>query len=268
MTTNHNQFYDHAAIYAAAFAWRDIPTECDFLSGVHQRHTSARLQTLLEVASGPAEHALCFAQRGIESHALDLSSSMLEYAQECAQSQDVTLHTHLEDMTSFDLDLDVDLAVCLMDSLAYITSHQSFMSHLSSMATALVDEGIYIIEASHPADAFGTRTTTSSTWETPMEDGRVITVSFGQEDDPFDALTQVSQTTVKLEVSADDNHVALDFVETCAMRTWLYPELEACIARHPAFALVQTFGALDHNVPLTSGPPAWRMVLVLQKHRK
>ena len=70
--------YDAPALYDAAFGFRDFADEVDFLFAAHERHgkTGGAPQRVLELAAGPARHAVEAASRGARSHAIDLSPAM------------------------------------------------------------------------------------------------------------------------------------------------------------------------------------------------
>ena len=262
----HERLYAHAELYAVAFSWRDVPAQCAFIERVFARHAGRAPLSVLELASGPSEHALVFAAAGLEATALDLSEGMLKYAAAQAERLDVALRCVRAPMTDFTLPRRVDLALCMIDSLSYLLDHDALKSHLTAVAEAVEPGGLYLIELAHPAGSFGLRETTEQSWETRDEArGVSVEMTFGLDDDVFDAVHQVRQTTVLLRATYDDGSPAVELRERCALRLWLYPELLAAITAHQEWDLVDTFGAFDERVALTHAAPAWRMILALQR---
>jgi ubiquinone/menaquinone biosynthesis C-methylase UbiE len=105
---------DHAEAYEVAFSYRDVPTEVDTLVGWHRRHAAVPLGRVLELAAGPADHALEFARRGIVATALDLNPSMCHRAEQRARSAQLPLAVVCADMTDFTLDGSYDLALLML----------------------------------------------------------------------------------------------------------------------------------------------------------
>ena len=79
--------YDAALGYEIAFSYRDVAAEVDALL----RWCDARPTAVLEVAAGPAEHAIECVRRGMRATALDLSAAMCERAVANAAAAGVSL---------------------------------------------------------------------------------------------------------------------------------------------------------------------------------
>ena len=261
---NHKQLYQAARLYDEAFSWREVGAECLFMRQAARAHLGRPVSAVLELAAGPAAHAICFGlDAEVEAHALELSEQMLAYAalNASALSSEVTFHH--ADMCAFEWSArKVELAFCLMDSIAYITNHDAFMAHLDAVSAALCDDGLYLIECVHPKDALLNQETTQSSWSVEV-DGRTIEVIFGLPDDVFDPRTQVMQTTVRLKERRGEV-ILSELEDRCAMKVYLYQELLALV-RASAFEVVATWGAMDASVDFDDSPQAWRMVLLLQR---
>ena len=256
--------YAHPRLYELAFSYRDIQSECCFLMEVAAKVLGRPARHVLEVAAGPGVHARTLAATyGIRAHVLDLSEEMLSYAQERAQQEEgVRLECHREDMAEFELPCQVDLACCLLDSIAYLTDHRAFRAHLDCVANALCEGGVYVIEMDHPRGAFGQSQTTLDAWEV-QDGGDTLTVEFGRDTDAFDPVTQVCQTTFSMTLEQTDGQ-RHSWQECAAMKTYLYQEVLALLHGSP-FELEQAFGALSIGVPLQGGEGAWRTVMVVRK---
>ncbi len=265
-TEFHQDFYRHARLYAEAFSWRDIERECAFLEEVARKHLGRAPGSVLELAAGPAEHARYFGTREpMDAHALDLSTAMLEYAAEQARQQGANVSFHAADLRDFRVPVEIDLAFCLLDSISYLPDHRSFLRHLRCVADCLAPDGVYVIETVHPKEPLSGEKTTSTQWSVERG-GRRIEVEFGRDDDPFDPVSQIQHTTVRLRESGDCEDFEL--VETCALRLYLYQELKLLVEASPGLRLVDTFGTLDSAVSLDDEEEAWRTVLVIQRHQQ
>ncbi|MCC7539707.1 MAG: class I SAM-dependent methyltransferase, partial [Deltaproteobacteria bacterium] len=106
----HRAIYAAPFVYDLAFSYRDIDRERTFLADVYERRRGRGPASFVELAAGPARHALAFAAMGIRSHAVDLSPEMVAYGRELADARNVHLAYERGDMRSFTLEAPVDLA--------------------------------------------------------------------------------------------------------------------------------------------------------------
>lgn len=259
-TDSHHKVYARAEIYDFAFDFKDFEAECSLMTSLYESIVGRRPTSWLEVAAGPARHTLEMARRGLRCIALDLSPEMVQYGKQLGL-QAGRPFTYLHgNMAEFQLDEPVDLAGIFLDSITAMLDNETMDRHLLSMADALTDRGLYILELSHPRDYFGERTAESE-WET-TRDGRTVYVKWGHVDDPFDAVTQITEETVHITVT-EDGHTT-EIRDTSRSRTYTATEFDALVHANGLFTTVARYGAMDENIDLYH-PKAWRNVVVLQK---
>lgn len=261
---SHQPIYAEAALYDLAFSYRNVDAETQFLLTCYQQATGQQAQRVLELAAGPARHALACSQQGLRATALDLSPEMMAYAEQLAQQADLPLETLVADMRDFELTQPVDLAFTLLDSTAYLLTAQDFMAHLQAVARNLNAGGLYILEMSHPADVFARNQKVQTDWE--MEDGPLhLEISWGDPDDFFDPVSQITDCSVSLKARGPEGKVKL---RTCApQRSYTYQEVLALLAGQTDFSLWQSYGAFDQDFDLND-ERAWRMILALKKQNQ
>jgi SAM-dependent methyltransferase len=213
---------------------------------------------VLEVAAGPAEHAREFARRGRHAIALDLSADMLALASRRARESGVALDVVRADMRDFALERPVDLAFCLIDSVAHLLTLDDLVAHLACVRAAVRSDGTYVIESSHPADMFGDKRVNVE-WDS--EDGeRKAHIRWGAPDDRIDPVTQVTATHVELVLTVAG--ASTTWAETMPQRFWTSTEMIAA-ARLAGFTVVRQVGDYEHDVALDDDR-AWRMITVLR----
>ena len=256
-----------ARLYDEAFRWPDVARECRFMLEVCER-IGGRSSRVLEVAAGPAAHARWFARATDASMvcAVDLSSEMVEYGLQLAREEGGDLVYVEGDMRCLDeCGLEPgshDLAFCMLDSIAYLTTHRDFDRHLETLATVMRPGGLYFIVASHPRDVLSLEPSTETMWEVALDD-RKVRVEFGMATDPpIDPISLVRMTTVRIEAWRGEE-LCCAVEERSALKSYMYPELCALISRS-RFELVQTWGAMREGVALDMSAEAWRMVLLLR----
>jgi SAM-dependent methyltransferase len=258
--------YDAARFYDIAFGWRDVSAECTFMLGRFRVATGREARSALELACGPGQHARTFAARGLRTVGLDANPKMIDYAKQQPGGDDPDLTWLVADMRDFDLERPVELACCLMDSLSHLLTLDDLLQHLSALARNVVPGGLYVLDQSHPRDAFATdEPGTVPDWEMEDESGEILVhTTWGEPTDPFDFATQVGRLTVRMRAYRDEEEI-FNQQETVLSRLWLGGEMEAAIRASGTWRLRERFGAMDSAVPWQSEPPATRMVTVLER---
>jgi len=259
--------YDKPLLYDIAFSYRDYAAEVDALCAWYARVSGAGSTpaTFLELAAGPADHAIEMARRGTAATALDLAPAMCAYARDKSALMGAPIDVACADMIDFDLGRRFALAALMINSVAHVYTLDDFVRHLRSVARHLEERGAYVLEVQHPADFVGRGprpTGTSQPWIVERY-GLEVRTRWGTPEDPYDPLRQVFDAHVELRVRGPEGEETLH--ERVPMRDWTRTELEAGIRLSGAFELAEIHGALSADVPFDTSPESWRMVLVLRK---
>ncbi len=256
--------YDEPEFYAAACAYRDVPSEVDALvrwSGTHRGPDAGPLRSVLELAAGPAEHARDLARRGLDATALDLNPAMCARARELAKESGVSLTVVEADMRDFSIPGQFDLAITMLNSLCHLMSLDDMLRHLATVGAHLSPGGLYIMELAHPADFFAAERRTSSEWSTEVGDG-TVSVRWGAQD-RIDPVTQITREHVSVTYLKRGGPVRT-VTDVVPNRFWTATELAAAIRLAGGFTQVASYGDFDDDLPVDA-PEAWRMILVLRR---
>jgi len=266
--------YDDPEIYQIACAYRDIPDEADALLSWAGKHweLNGSPQSVLELAAGPAEHAIELARRGLRATALDISPAMCDWAASQAAGQGVALDVVQGDMRDFALPGPVDLAVTMLNSASHLFTLDDMVAHLAAVAANVVPGGLYIMELAHPADYLTQASRTSSAWVIE-KDGLTADVRWGGAPDVIDPVTQVTREHVTISVTYADG-IKRTVTDVVPNRFWTATELTAAIAlaggtaseTAGGFSIEATYGDFDDTTPVDA-PEAWRLILVLRRGR-
>jgi SAM-dependent methyltransferase len=243
--------YDHPQAYELACSFRDVSAEVDVL-----RCWAGDARNVLELAAGPAEHARAFAQRGVPATAVDLSPAMCAYARE--QGAGLPVEVVQADMTGFHLGRTFDLVITMLDSTAHLMTLDDFVAYLGCVRDHLGDDGLAVIEMSHPADRLGDTPRVSNAWSVE-KDGLHARVRWGEPGDRLDPITQVVDDHVTIAI--DGGEIIQGVVP---YRFWTATELDAAIRLAGGLAVVAQYGDFDVEVALDS-PHAWRMITLLRR---
>lgn len=106
----------------------------------------SKFNEVLELGSGTGEIAIRLAKDNKTVFASDLSTDMLEVAKQKAMEENVSLMLQRVDMTDFQTSHQVDLILCLCDSLNYILDIDDVMKTFCNVYEALKDDGTFIFD--------------------------------------------------------------------------------------------------------------------------
>jgi SAM-dependent methyltransferase len=280
--------YDEPELYELACAYRDIPAEITAVAAWCGTHHAGPVDSVLELAAGPAEHAREFARRGLRATALDRSPAMCAYAASRAKSAGLELAVVEADMRDFAITgpdgglASFDLAVTMLNSACHLFTLDDLVRHLGAVRAHLAPGGLYLVELAHPADFFAPDPRTSSEW-TVEAPGVRAEVRWGGRGDRIDPLTQVTREHMTITATAADGTIRT-VSDVVPNRFWTLTEFTAAIAlanTAPAgpsqagpdpvapggtgvFELVASYGDFDQTTALDASA-AWRMILVLRR---
>lgn len=102
--------------------------------------------TVFELGCGTGEIAIRLASRGKEVYATDLSNDMLEVARMKAMERNVDLFLKRVDMRDFELNQEVDLILCLCDSINYILEINDIYKTFINVYNSLKIGGCFIFD--------------------------------------------------------------------------------------------------------------------------
>ena len=256
-------------MYELACAYRDVRGEVDALERWFVRHALRAGQgevadgpgSVLELAAGPAEHALELARRGVAAVALDLSQAMCARARDKAHREGLGLQVVRADMCDFALSRRFDLVITMLNSLCHLMSLDDLVAHLRAAAAHTAPGGLYIMELAHPADFLTMVPRTSSEWDSDLG-ARQVHVRWGGGDDAIDPVTQVTREHVLVTVR--DPTGSRTLADVVPNRFWTGTEVTAAVRLAGGFTVVACYGDFADGVSL-SAPEAWRMIIVLSR---
>lgn len=101
---------------------------------------------VLELGCGTGEIAIRLAKLNKDVFATDLSSDMLEVAKQKAMYENVNLRLQRVDMTDFSTSYQVDLVLCLCDSLNYLLNPDDILLAFSNVYHSLKNDGTFIFD--------------------------------------------------------------------------------------------------------------------------
>jgi len=289
VTTNRDASFhelDEAALYDAAFGYRDYAAERDFLLACAREFGEREVKRVLAWACGPARHLCAFADVGIGGIGADGSKPMIAYARRTATPRGTP---PMITFVKADLDekpkvpralLPVDLSFVPLSSIHSLNNPKELEKHLRLAANLLAPGGLHVIEATHPADV--TPAGVSHTEWTELRGDQIIDARFRMH---IERMTSDRVVPVSLEVQCSTKNGQTATNGSAGSRTsgrpsgetppstlrqdgnWFIPDMEgwrAILGSVPEFTLAAALGDFNVEVPFEH-QSAWRLILVLKR---
>jgi SAM-dependent methyltransferase len=137
--------YDFPKYYDIAFSYRDTAREAAVMQAAIELFSHIPVQKALEIACGHSPHLEHILRLGYEYHGLDLSTSMLDYAEAKAAALGFSAKLFQADLADFTLPEPVDFAYIMLGSL-YVQTTEQLLSHFASVERALKPGGLYFLD--------------------------------------------------------------------------------------------------------------------------
>ena len=248
--------YDTPVYYELAFSYRDIEEEVAVMEEVIRRHSRRPAGRVLEVCCGHAPHMPAWVHRGYEYTGIDLSASMVAYAESRAAQAGGKAQILRAGMTSFSLPHTVDFAYLPLSSL-YVQNGAEMEAHFAAVSEALRPGGLYLLEWCVNFDPF---VDIVDTWEIDR-DGAHIDASYYMR--WVDRVEQRVEETIHLCVAHDGKEFEL---EQKAQRRLVFPqEFLAFVRAHHAFEFVGWWNDWNLDFPVDGAEPAHRPITVIRR---
>lgn len=106
----------------------------------------ADFKNVLELGCGTGEIAIRLAKLNKIVYASDLSEDMLEVARLKSMMEDVSIHLSRVDMCEFHISNQIDLVLCLCDSINYILNDECILKVFKNVFHSLKEKGTFIFD--------------------------------------------------------------------------------------------------------------------------
>lgn len=254
---SHGTIYERAALYSLAFSYRDFAAESGWLRSAYERRRARAPRSFLELAAGPAEHAIEMLAAGLDVVALDLSPQMAAHARASAQARGLALPYTVADMVDFPAPGAFDLVACLLCSGSYLLTDEAVLSHFASVRATLAPGGIYLLELTHPSELVGSAKSIH-TWKMRDTTGE-LEIAWGG--DPAQAVDGIWQADVRFVYQPYDGGAPVVVEDQARQRAFTHAQFVS-LAQQSGFVVEAMLGGFDESIALDS-PKATRMVVLL-----
>lgn len=135
-----------APVYDILMEEVDYGAWADYVAEILSKHGIVPRARLLDLACGTGTATTLLAETGFSLVGLDLSDEMLAVARAKAGSRKIAIDWRQGDMRRFELDEPVDAAICLFDSVNYLTEEPELMDCFNSVRKSLRPGGLFLFD--------------------------------------------------------------------------------------------------------------------------
>lgn len=144
-----NAYHNLAVSYDRLTSDVDYKATVAFYMDILHRE-GLRPRTAVDLACGTGSVTVLLAQMGLQVTGVDMSEEMLTVASQKAMEQDLSIRFVCQRLEELTLPRGVDLAVCALDSLDYITEPEMCREAIKRAYKALNPGGIFIFDVNTP----------------------------------------------------------------------------------------------------------------------
>lgn len=251
-----------AALYDAAFGYRDFAAEREFLLACARAHGHRPVARVASWACGAGRHLHAFADVGIEGVGIEDDAELLELGQRLGDAHRGRSGFHFI-ASPLDAPLDgpiVDLSFTMLSAVHRLSSEAGMIAHLEAAASILAASGVHVIEATHPSDLDESKVVA---W-TELRDRFAIHSRF-----VLDPKLRAKDGTVpaSLDVRCTDVTRGVLVSTLHQQERWLVPDLAAwrrIVEKSGLFEIAAILGDFQLDVSAEQAG-AWRTILVLRR---
>ncbi len=255
--------YSYPEYCDIAYNW-DRKPECDFIEGCVQRYGSPVSRSILDIACGTGIHLREFARRGYEVLGLDKSKEMVDFVTRRFAAEGLDVKCIRSPMNKFKLDKKYGAAICMLDSFRYLLSDEDALKHLGSVAAALEDGGLYVLDLWMPQ---GEKITA---WEDVLwvqrDKGIKIEARYRQHPGTFDPADNTFEDELMLKVKSPD--FSSTVISRAKTRVFFYGKLKQLAQDSKAFECIGRFYNFDFDLKEGYNTFGIRTNIILKKRRE
>ena len=257
----NSDVYRYPRYYAIGYRW-NTEAECDFIEACLKTHGPPEAKRLLDIGCGAGRHLLEMARRGSEMTGVDLSPEMIDFVQEAAREEQISVTAAVGDLRHLSVAGTFDVAYCFMDTFRFLLTNEEIVSHLRAVVGVLAPGGVYLTDFWVPNrwDQIGSEI---HQWE-QTNNGTTVRVFYLQHPESADPITQTFEDELVFEVVEDGQTQTIRGGRT-RTRLLLPQEFHALVQASGVFEVAGTHGDFDLASAFDRETLSWRMVSVLAR---
>jgi len=142
-------FKDYARYYDLLYRDKDYASEAEFVHQLIQKHAPGA-RSILELGCGSGVHAQYLAKLGYRIHGVDMSTEMLEYAEERRIGMDRDQSERISfvqgNIHNINLGRNFDAVIALFHVMSYQPSNSDLKDSFATAKNHLIKDGVFIFD--------------------------------------------------------------------------------------------------------------------------
>ena len=139
-------FGSYALHYDAIYRKKNYEKECAYIETLFKKYARGKVNTVLDLGCGTANHMIPFARRGYRMFGVDASAQMLKLAKQKLAELNLKADLFQEKLQSFQLNRKFDSVLCLFSVIDYITQKKDLSSALNNISGHMEKTSLFIFD--------------------------------------------------------------------------------------------------------------------------
>jgi SAM-dependent methyltransferase len=137
---------DYAEYYDLLYSDKDYEAECNFLDQLWRQFCQEMPIKVLDVGCGTGNHAILLAKRGYKVTGVDASAPMIAIARRKAEAAGLEITFHVARMEQMELGERWDTAICMFNTINYVTDDDLLRKALLNIHRHLKIGGTFLFD--------------------------------------------------------------------------------------------------------------------------
>ncbi len=242
----------------------DYEADCDFLAQVFQKHSTRKVEAVLDAGCGTGNHAYILAKRGYRVTGIDISPGMIRVAKAKQSGERNVPQLYTMDMRKFELPRKFEAVLSMFGGFGYIQSDSEVSGFMSSAKKHLQEGGLIVFEFWHASglDPDSSTPAGRTRWVRIIEDDRGQVI-IRLDRSIYDAQTNLLTMTFDHYVLDPGKHVLMDtFSETHTARVYSIGEMRHLLGENGLAACAFYNGDGDKKAMKPASQTNFRVICV------
>lgn len=243
------QFKKYAEYYDKIYKEKDYRKEAEFLKKVIKKYSPIKVEHILSLGCGTANHDIILAKAGFKILGIDKSSEMIGIAREKAKKAGVKIDFKINDMADFKTEKSFDFAMAMFNVIGYQIKNSAMEKTLQNISSHLKKNGLFVFDCWYGSAVLKSRPENKEK-EIEKELIRKTTQKLDIEKSIIDINFEVLENNI---VKTEENH---------KMRFWYLNELEYFLEKN-GFKLTKACNFLDIESKISENN--WNIFIISKK---
>ncbi len=139
-------FQKYSNYYDAIYRDKDYKKEVDFLKQAITKYSPIKVEYILSLGCGTANHDILLAQDGYKIIGIDQSKEILEIAEKKVKENNLDIQFKLADIRDFELEEKSDFAMAMFNVIGYQIENEDIEKTLRNISRSLKENALFVFD--------------------------------------------------------------------------------------------------------------------------